>query len=47
MSECPSMESRQRELTEARKRLLILILKNEADRRSRQFGELVASQASS
>ncbi len=47
MSECPSMESRQRELDEARKRLLILILKNEADRRSRQFGELVANQASS
>jgi hypothetical protein len=40
-------EKRQKELTEARKELLRVLIKNEAYRRTRRFGELMASQASS
>jgi hypothetical protein len=47
MSERPSMENRQKELAEVRKELLRLIIKNEAYRRMKRFGELVASQSSS
>jgi len=47
MLERPSVKNRQKELAEARKELLRLIIKNENDRRMRRFGELPASQSSS
>lgn len=47
MLERPSVENRQKELAEARKELLRLIIKNEVYRRMRRLGESVASQASS
>ena len=47
MLERPSTENRRKELAKARKELLRLIIKNEAYRRMRRFGELMASQSSS
>ena len=47
MLEHPPVEERQKELIEARKELLRVLIKNEVYRRTRRFGELMASQASS